>query len=332
MKAKWWMIALAVALTACSSKDEDPVYPDGTEEPPPDTSLEWLDDPTARLPHGAGTNYKEDRLELDAQVIRLMDAVGDVERKKAFAILTPHAGFYYSGEYAAEAYARVEVPDVVILLTTKHHNKGEPAAVWKDGPFITPGHATHIRKDLVDRFVELTDGDAVVDREAFVQKSNHPLENQLPFITTINPDAEIVPIAIHDHSNIHFPEWPTARIETWGAALAELTREIEAGGEEVLIVATTDLVHYIPLEDADEQDAQLMEHIIDYDIAGLHDYVVEQQITICGEIPTAVMMSAAQQVGARSELLAIGDSYPKLDDTSRVVGYPSAVFWPGGSQ
>lgn len=319
-----WMTALTMIIAACSGGDQ--------AETPPDTSLAYADDPTVRSPFRAGKDYPGDAVALDERVTELLAAVGDVERRRAFAIVTPHAGFAYSGHVAAAAYARVEMPDTVVLVTPKHHGEGESPAFWNDGPFIIPGHALEIRDDLVERFMELAPEDAVVDRAAFEESPNHPLENQLPFITTMNPSAKIVPFAVYDNSQRDFTDWDVERVSAWGLALAELVRELEADGEDVLVVASTDLVHRIPRVDAEVQDAKLMELIVDLDVPGLYDYVVNDGVTICGEIPVAVTMAAALELGyTRTELVELDNSFHRQQDPESVVGYGSAIFWPEGS-
>lgn len=321
---------LATTVVACSPADEGTIVEVTPEEAPPDTSLEYLDDPTARPAFRAGKDYPDDYLELDGRVLGLMQDAGEFERRKAFALVAPHAGYVFSGAVAAQAYARVEVPDTVILVASKHHGEGEPAAFWNEGPFLIPGHAVHVRTDLVERFMELgPEGDAVVDREAYMRSENHPLENQLPFITTINPDVKIVPFSIYDNSQRDFIGWDPERVRAWGKALADLVTELEAAGEEVLVVTTTDLVHRIPLADSEVQDAQLMEHIVDLDIDALHQYVVDEGITICGEVPVGVVMAAAVELGyTDTELTGRDTSFHRQKNPDSVVGYGSAVFWP----
>ena len=323
VSAAW--LSIALACVACGEKTRTP-----PGEPPPDTSIGFEDDPSVRPAFRAGSDYPGERLELDERVWELLAEAGEHEKKPAFAILTPHAGFVYSGHVAATAYARVQVPDTIILVTPKHHGEGESPALWNEGPFIIPGHAVQVRNDLVERFAELApDGEAKLDRAAFMESANHPLENQLPFITTLNPEAKIVPFAIYDNSGRHFSDWDNERVEAWGRALADLVTEIEAAGDDVLVVATTDLVHRIPLTDAEEQDAQLLEHFVARNVNAVHEYVVAGSITICGEMPTAITMSAANHLGyTNTELVLHDTSFHRQQDPDSVVGYPSVIFWP----
>lgn len=320
-----YVVACAFLMVACSGENND--LPE--VESPPDTSLAYEGDDSVRPPYRAGKDYPGERVELDQTVTKLLQEAGDFEARKAFAIVTPHAGFAFSGHVQATAFARIEMPDTVIMITPKHHGEGESPAFWDDGPFIIPGHAVELRKDLIERFQELAPEEAPHDPEAFLHTRNHPLENQLPWITTMNPDAKIVPFAIYDNSARDFVGWDPERVEQWGKALADLIRELEEEGEEVLVVTSTDLVHRIPLADSDIRDAKLMEHIVNLDVQGLYDYTVESEVSICGEIPVAVTMAAAVELGyTKTELTLRDTSFHKQQNPDSVVGYGSAIFWP----
>jgi AmmeMemoRadiSam system protein B len=322
------LMLLLAASSACAAPDSGGK---GKDETPPDTATPYLDDDTARQWKRAGKDYPADRIDLDERVQGLLDDVDAPDPKRAFAIVVPHAGYVYSGATAATAYARVEIPDLVILLAPKHHSEGANPALWNEGPWLVPGHALFSRNDVAERWAELTGEDVAFDRVAFDQGNNHPSENQLPFLSTINPDVEIVHMVTEDHQRRHFYEFDVERIETWGHALAELVTELEADGEDVLVVASTDLSHYVPLEQAEADDAVLMQQIVDLDVEGMYDFVTQDKITIGGEIATAIAMSAARELGyTDTELTGLTTSYDRTENEDSVVGYGGAVIWRTG--
>jgi AmmeMemoRadiSam system protein B len=145
----------------------------------------------------------------------------------------------------------------------------------------------------------------------------------------VNPDVEMVVIGLRDNQDWHFPDFDLARIEEMGAALAEVIAEREAAGEAVLLILTTDLVHYVPREQADQEDPILLDHIARLDAAGLYESVAEQELSICGEVPIAVGMTALRALGATElELLAYDTSDSRTGDSSSVVGYASGRVLP----
>jgi MEMO1 family protein len=282
------------------------------------------DDPTARPWEMAGSWYPEDPDDLDDAVATLLAGVDAGEPRPALAILTPHAGLKSSGPTAAEVYARVRLADRIILLAPDHWGDGAPTAVWTDGPWLIPGHAIAIDAALT---AELEDAlpDLIADRVAF---ENHEEEMQLPFLQWLHPDAAIAAVAIYDNSRRHFDGFDLDRIEAWGAALAGILSAHAEAGEEVLLLTTTDLTHHETLEVGDELDQALIDHIGALDVEGLHELVTTDRISMCGEIPTAIMMAALRALGRNSiEILARGSNYHQSGDAEDVVGYPAAAAW-----
>lgn len=277
------------------------------------------DDETARRWERAGSWYPLDPDELDAEVDAMFAEVEVDGTADAHTIVAPHARFLSSGHIASEVYARIEVPDTVLLLVP-NHSSGEKLAVWTEGPWLTPGHALEIDEaltaDLVAAMPEL-----VADREAFV---SHPGEMQLPFLQRLNPDVKLAAIAIRDTPSEHFEDWDVERIEAMGTALASVLE----GRDDVLLIGSTDLTHYESVEVSEVVDAVLIEHIATNDVQGLHDYVTSGEITIGGEIPTAVHMSALPQLGyGDADWTIQGNSFHVKEDPEAVVGYGGVIWW-----
>lgn len=282
------------------------------------------DDPTARQWEKAGTWYPADPDELDEDVGALLDAIGATEVRGAHVMLTPHASLRFSGPTAAEAFARVDIPDRVILLAPDHWGDGEATAIWNEGPWLVPGHAIEIDQVLVAELIEALP-DLAPDRVAF---ENHEEELQLPFLQLLRPDVKIAPIAIFDNSRNHFKDFDVARLEQWGTAIASVIRAHAEAGEHVLLLTTTDLVHHEEATLAAEQDPALLEYVSALDVEGLHGYVTQNEVSICGEIPTSIMMIVARELGASGiEILAQGDSLHANPDEADVIGYPAAAAW-----
>jgi len=305
---------LALLLTlpcACAEPEDEPFVQPG------------LDDPTAREWERAGSWYPEDHIELDLRVEELLAEV-EAEPRRAVAIVPPHASLRYSGPTAKEVFARVEIPDTVVILAPDHWGDGEHTAVWTEGPWLVPGHAIDIDRELLAR-IQPALPDLTPDRVAF---SHHETEMMLPWLSTLRPDVKIVPVAIFDNEHSEYPGFDVERIEQWGDAIANLLRAEQSAGREVLLIGTTDLVHHETLEIAEEQDARMMELITELDVQGLYDYVVDNEVTICGEIPVSIMMATLRELGiARMELLELGNSFHVQMDDADVIGYPAAAAW-----
>ncbi|HWM86422.1 MAG TPA: AmmeMemoRadiSam system protein B [Kofleriaceae bacterium] len=303
-------LLLCAALAACAS--------DGDFEQP------GADDPTARPWEMAGSWYPEDPDDLDDAVDDLLGEVDAGEPRPALAILTPHAGLRSSGPTAAEIFARTEFPDRIILLAPDHYGDGARTAIWDQGPWLVPGHAIAIDDELVE---ELAGALPDLERDT-VPFGYHEEEMQLPFLQSLRPEAAIAPVAIFDNARHHFEEFDPERIIAWGDALAGILRAHADAGERVLLLATTDLTHHETLEVSDQLDPVLLEFVAALDVEGLHDHVTGEEISICGEIPTAIMMATLRALGRDSmEIVARGNNFHNTDDDTDVVGYPAAAAW-----
>ncbi len=310
-----WLVAGALALVSACDPGED------GEEP---FVQPGVDDPEAREWTKAGIWYPEDRDELDEKVGKLLDDVNGGTPRQAIAILTPHAGLNTSGPTAAQIYARTEIPDRVLILAPDHWGDGAKAAIWPGGPWLIPGHAIEMDEDLRDTLREALP-ELEDDRVPF---DNHEEEMQLPYLQYLKPDTKIAGIALFDNSRHFFEDWDVARIEAWGEALAGVLEAEAEAGRPVLLVTTTDLTHHETLEDNEVLDAILVEHIQALDVQGFYDAVTTEELSMCGEIPTAVLMATLRALGRDSiEIVALGTDYHYSMNPEDVIGYPAAAAW-----
>jgi len=291
---------------------------------PKDTGLGFdqpgIDDPTARTWNRAGSWYPLDPDELDAEIASLLGDVSAGAPARAAAVMTPHARLVSSGTIAAEVYARIEVPDTVLMLVPNHSNNGEALALWTEGPWLVPGHALEVDAELTEA-LQVALPNLVPDRVAF---ENHPAEMQLPFLQYLNPEAKVAVIAVRDTPSTHFPDFDVAGIEEFGAAISEVL----AARDDVLLLSSSDLTHYESVETAEAEDTQLLSHINSLDTEGLYHYVTTDEITIGGEIVAAMMMSTLAQMGHEMTDFSVrGDSFHVKQDPEAVVGYGGVIAW-----
>lgn len=231
----------------------------------------------------------------------------------AVGAVVPHAGYVYSGRVAGAVFARVVVPGAVVLLGPNHTGLGTRASILSRGGWATPLGTAAIHGELADALraacpLLREDGDA--------HAQEHSLEVQVPFVQYRNPGARIVPIAFL----LRDPD----QIDEVGAALASV---VARWPEPVLLVASSDMTHYEPDRVAREKDRRAIERVLALDPRGLLDTVARHTITMCGVVPTAVLLAAAGRLGAtRGELVQYATSGDASGDTSRVVGYAGMVI------
>lgn len=264
-----------------------------------------------RLPAVAGQFYSASPEALRAEVERCQDPEG---RPEPMLIgISPHAGLMYSGPVAGSVYARLALPEIVVLIGPNHTGLGPPVSLYPEGTWLMPGCEVPVEQSLahliLSRFPE-----AEPDESA--HRYEHCLEVQLPFLMHARRDLRIVPIVLGTTN----PEL----CRRLGRALASVIRERTGGtpSSQALILATTDMTHYEPDHVARERDAHAIRAIEALDPETLYAEVRARGITMCGLGPTLVAMEIARDFGAaRASLIRYATSGDVGGDRERVVGY-----------
>jgi MEMO1 family protein len=206
------------------------------------------------------------------------------------ALVSPHAGYAYSGATAAHAYAQVRGADFrqVILLGPLH--RLIPGS--RLGPFMTPledAYRTPLGDVPLDRTF-ITELGKRVNLTAVHGDEEHSLEIELPFLQVALGSFTVVPIMLGEH--ISEPGAP-ARLEALAAALAELC------DEHTLLVASTDLSHMDNYADVVRTDRRLVDLVGAFDVDGLARALAAGDVQACGATGLVTVLKAAQRSGAR---------------------------------
>jgi AmmeMemoRadiSam system protein B len=210
---------------------------------------------------------------------------------------------------AGATWGAVEVPDRVILLCPNHTGFGAAVSLWPDGGWHTPLGRVRVDEELSAEL--LRGGPCTADRDAHLRE--HALEVQLPFLQARRPDAAIAAICL--------AHLPYERCEQLGRAVAAAARSRGA-----LVVASSDMSHYLPARVARARDRLALEALLSLDARELHRVVERERISMCGFVPATVMLVAARELGARAAaLIRYRTSGDVTGDDSSVVGYAGAV-------
>ena len=242
----------------------------------------------------------------------LIPTVPEAEKVQAKAVIVPHAGYMYSGTVAGETFARVKVPETVIILGPNHTGMGHPLAMgisdWE-----MPLGPVPIQRELAISI--LKHSEVIVDDDT-AHLQEHSLEVQVPFLQYLQPNLTIVPIVVS-----HVP------YEVCQQAAHDLVQAIQSYGKPALLVASTDMTHYEPRASANAKDQLALQHILSLDPRGLYETVLGNHISMCGIIPTTIVLLAALEQGAsRAELIRYTDSGEVSGDTAQVVSYAGLVI------
>jgi AmmeMemoRadiSam system protein B len=259
----------------------------------------------------AGSFYAGTRERLRLQVEDLLPkAVG---QEKAVGMVTPHAGYMYSGRVAAAVYSRVEFPEVVVILGPNHTGMGAGAAIMTYGQWETPLGQVQIDQELGKAILT---NSSVLEEDHLGHLREHSIEVQLPFLQYAGRPFTFVPISLFSHEY-------TACHDV-GHAVVKAVRESK---KRVLLVASTDMSHYVTREEATAKDRKAIEAILTLDPEGLHRVVRREGISMCGFHATSAMLVAAKGLGAtRAELVMYTDSGEVTRDFKQVVAYAGLLI------
>ena len=255
----------------------------------------------------AGSFYPRDPRELKEWLDRLL--LPGRKKDRAFAVVSPHAGYQYSGGVAGAVFSSVELPNAFIIMAPSHRPIRSLFAIMTEGQWETPLGDFAVDTELAELLAE---GSDLVRIDPSAHEAEHSLEVQLPFIQASRPAPTMVPVAISHLARLE-------QIVELGQAAAAAVRRV---GRDVLLLASTDMSHYISAEEARLKDFLAIQKILDVDAQGLFETVRSEEITMCGFQPTAAVLAAAKELGAtRGELVMYATSGDRTGDHDAVVGY-----------
>jgi AmmeMemoRadiSam system protein B len=235
--------------------------------------------------------------------------------RSVIGLVSPHAGYMYSGPVAAHAYYRLATegkPDVVVLLGPNHTGYGSALAVINEGFWRTPLGDLEIDGESANRIVRES---RIVDVDDSAHRFEHSIEVQLPFLQYLYGSGfKIVPIC--------FLMQDLASAREVGQAVAKVL-----AGKNALVIASSDMTHYEPHEMAEKKDKVALEAVEEMDEVKFFSTVEAHNMSICGYGPITALIVAAKILGAKeAKLLCHKTSGDVTGDYSSVVGYAAVCF------
>ena len=231
------------------------------------------------------------------------------------ALISPHAGYMYSGQVAAYAYKLVEgrAFDSVVVVAPSHRVIFKGASLYDRGGYRTPLGVVPIDTELSKKMMERRKEIQFLPEAHFQE---HSLEVQIPFLQVVLKTFNLIPIVME-------PYWNWETCQSVASAIAETVK-----GKRVLLVASTDLSHFYTYNIAVELDKIFLNHIERFDVEGLNRDLKNNRTEACGGGPVITIMLAAKMLGANhGKVLKYANSGDVTGDRSRVVGYAAAVFY-----
>jgi AmmeMemoRadiSam system protein B len=273
-----------------------------------------------RRPSVAGQFYPASRQGLTRQIQDLLGE--DVSAKKesngcdCLACLLPHAGYVYSGRVAAQTVSQVKIKDKIILLGPNHTGYGAQFSIVKEGSWQTPLGEVPIDSKLAE---DVLKGCKYLEEDNLAHAHEHSLEVELPLLQYFNKEIEIVPIAF-------FPA-KAQILQEIGRDIAGVIKRLNLQSS-TLLVASSDMTHYEPQDQAEKKDKEAIQAILELDENRLLSAIHDLEISMCGFVPVAVMLVAAKELGAKkARLVKYMTSGDVTQDKSSVVGYAGVIIY-----
>ena len=258
-----------------------------------------------RTPAVAGMFYPAEPGNLRAMVGEFLKSAKVEHLPGLKALIVPHAGYIYSGPIAGSAYAQIakNVPEAnrkTIVLIGPAHFGFTVASVGDYDCLISPLGELKVNSKIVG---ELEKKGLVFDEE--VHRPEHSLEVQLPFIQTVFPGSDIVPILCGSVT-------PDALAEILGPYFAR---------PDCFFIVSSDLSHYTPYAEAVETDKRSLLAIKNLDFQG------EGAVDACGKVGILTLMRLAKKNGYKMKVLDYRNSGDTAGDKSSVVGYGAVACY-----
>lgn len=269
---------------------------------------------TIRSATVAGLFYPDDKEKL-SNIINsfLQDAEPAIKPEKIFGIVSPHAGYTYSGNTAAYVYNLIKGKKYnrVIIISPSHSEYFPGVSVYEGDAYETPLGLLEVDREFADKLVTETKS---IYKGVEGHRKEHALEVQLPFLQVVLEDFKIVPLVMGDQSR--------KLIDELAAKLAENV------DDETLIVSSSDMSHFYSKSQANKLDSVVEKRINNYDFERLQSDLESRNTEACGGGPIVVLMKTASLRNIKnSKVVHRSDSGDVSGDNNEVVGYLSAVLY-----
>ncbi|MDI6815500.1 MAG: AmmeMemoRadiSam system protein B [Dehalococcoidales bacterium] len=264
-----------------------------------------------RNPVVSGQFYPASASQLKAMIEGFIDE--KVVKEEVIGLISPHAGYIYSGPVAGAVISKIRFKDTFIILGPNHTGRGKPLSIMTQGVWKTPLGEVEIDSELGKQILATSN---YLAEDHVAHQYEHSIEVQLPFLQYLKRDIKIVPIMLAYSTGATYKEI--------GKELAKAIKELN---KEVVIIASSDMTHYEPQESARRKDTQAIDAILDLNEDELLKRVDELKISMCGYAPAVSLVSAAKELGATgTELVKYQTSGDTTGDYSAVVGYAGIII------
>lgn len=261
-----------------------------------------------RRPAVAGSFYPSRKEELEKMLRRFTSSKKD---ERIVACVSPHAGYIYSGKTAGVVHSMLPDVETFVIICPNHTGYGLPVSVSTE-TWLTP--LGKVESDL--EFIRAMPKKIVAeDEEAHIEE--HSGEVQIPFLQFLHNNFKIAVICLRLQDE-----------DTAKDVAEEIVEAEKKTGKKIVLVASSDMHHYLPDSECRKRDRVVIDAILSMDVARYYRKIYEIDASVCGYGAIAVAMNYAKAKKAKAELVDYSTS-GDVADKSFVVGYAGIVFRTG---
>lgn len=232
------------------------------------------------------------------------------EKYNAISVMVPHAGYIFSGKTAIKVYSSIVIPDSIVIIGPNHTGIGAQLSIMTEGLWETPLGNAYIDSELANNILS---NSKYLQADDSAHMNEHSIEVQIPLLLYFNNNFKFVPIIMSNYS--------LAAINDIAFALSKVC------SKNTLVIASSDMSHYVPRNVAKELDFIAFEKILNLDAEGLMKVVYDYNISMCGSGPMSISIKYSIQKGAKyAKLIDYTDSGVITNDTFSVVSYAGFVI------
>ncbi len=267
-----------------------------------------------RQPFVAGSFYPSKPEVLKKMIAGFAPKPPQNNKEKAIACVLPPAGYVYSGKVAAAVLHAIEPPQTCVILSPNHTGNGPLASIMTQGEWATPLGPVSVNEDLAQDILRRS---KFLEEDAIAHAEEHSIEVELPLIREIlGEDVTFVPVTLASGEDLVYKDIALAAAQA-----------IRSSGQKTLIIASSDMTHYEPHEQACRKDKEAIRAILELDEQELMRVIESHRISMCGSFPAAIAVLAAKLLGAKEgRLVAYQTSGEATQDFSSVVGYAGIIL------
>jgi AmmeMemoRadiSam system protein B len=267
-----------------------------------------------RNPIVAGGFYPGTQKVLEEQVKEFLEKV-EMEKKfdDILGIISPHAGYVYSGQCAAYGFKALQQKDfeTAVIIAPSHRFGNFRYSVGNFAEYVTPLGKIKVNKKLTKQLLEYDEFDFI----QLAHNSEHSLEVQLPFLQIINQKAQIVPILLGNQN-----------VENSRNLAKILTEVFKDELTTTVFIISTDLSHYYDSDTASKMDIELASKIETMQIEKVERLFTEHRAEACGFGGILALLYLAKNLHySQLKNLKYTHSGEVSGDFKQVVGYLASI-------